>query len=355
MPVAKHTGVHEDNPLPVSASGSTDAAAHSASSRAQDAESAQHVAPEPPAPSPDSELDNVAAPAPSVAPAPSEVPTPGRLQTGTSLLDDMLRAAEEATLETANPASTLRTVDETALQEMGGELRPVLTSGALNSLQMSASAPELQFPAGHARIQQQVVAGEQYGELDVPNLERARGLAERATARWAHSLQLKAWYSWTEFAFDGPERAEDTDLWPEGSPPHPHWTSPRSMQERADILRQGASQSALTFYAGIYGETKDAQIDRLQRELEKLKLDMRKSSAHQAVQADEILQLQQEVIEARRREAEAQTAQAENATRFHMLLRTLQDVEETLVCAANGARSQNALLRILRSIHCEKI
>ncbi len=348
--MAKHSRVHEGKPPPASAPSSTDAVALSA--KAQDAESAQDVAP---ATSPDSELDTVVS-----APAPSEVPTPVRLQSDMSRMDEMLDAAED--VATVTPASTLRTVDASALHEMGGELRPVLSSNALDALQMSASTPEIQFPTGPLRAppagscnQHEAVEDGQYGEPDVPNLARARRLAKRASARWAHALQLKAWYSWVDFAFEGPEHAVDADPGPRDAPPHSRWTPPRSMQERADILRQGQSQSALTFYAGLHGETQDAQIVCLQRELEKLKLDMRKSMSYQAVQEDEIRQLQQEVIEARRREAEAQKVQAEYAARFQTLLGAFQDVEGTLLRAANGARSQSAILRILRSIHCEKI
>ena len=152
----------------------------------------------------------------------------------------------------------------------------------------------------------------------------ARKVAQMVGGRWNHWLKRKAWDS----LFN------------------------------ADIMRQGASESALTFYAGHPSETQDVHVsyvERLQRENEQLKLELRQTRLHQTVQESEIRQLQQEVVDARMREAETTKGEAAYAARFKMLLGALQDVEETLARATTSAHRQSAVFCILRSIHCETI
>ena len=251
----------------------------------------------------ESESNNLTAPVPDKVPSPRE---PCRLSRGMSLLDEMLREAENGAPEKANSARvSFSAFDETAPMEMGGEV-------------------ELSFPSGIASSREQVVSrvvNERGGEEDIPSLDRARKLAEMVGRRWHHWLQRKAWDSWVV----------------------------------ADIMHQGASQSALTCYAGQPSETQDANIESLRRENEQLKLELRQSRLHQAVQEGEIRRLQQEVVEARMRETEAAKGEMAYAARLKMLLGTLQDVEETLSRATTSAHRQSAVLCILRSILCEKI
>jgi hypothetical protein len=149
----------------------------------------------------------------------------------------------------------------------------------------------------------------------------ARKVAQMVGGRWNHWLKRKAWGS----LFN------------------------------ANIMRQGASQSALTYYAGHPSETQDVHLESLQRENEQLKLELRQIRLHQAVQEGEIRQLQQEVVDARMRETETAKGEAAYAARFQMLLGALQDVEETLARATTSAHRQSAVFCILRSIHCETI
>ena len=252
----------------------------------------------------ESESNIDTAPVPAKVPSPSE---PFRLSRGMSLLDEMLHdmthEAENGAPEKANSARmSLSAVDETAPMEM----------------------VELSFPSGIASTREQVVSrveNEQGGEEDISNLDRARKLAEMVGRRWSHWLQRKAWDSWVDAA----------------------------------TMHLGASHSALTYYAEPPSETQDAHIECLRRENEQLKLELRQSRLHQAVQEGEIRQLQQEVVEARMRETEAAKGETAYAARFKMLLGALQDVEETLARATTSAHRQSAVFCILRSIHCETI
>jgi len=206
---------------------------------------------------------------------------PFRLNRGMSLLDEMLHETENEAPQKANSARmSLSAVSTTAPMGIGGEV-------------------ELYFPSGIACSREQVVSrvmNEPGGEEDIPNLDRARKLAETVGRRWNHWLQRKAWDSWVD----------------------------------ADIMRQGASQSALTYYARQPSQTQDTHIESLRRENEQLKLELRQSRLHQAVQEGEIRQLQQEVVEARMRETETAKVETAYAARFKMLLGALQDMEEIL-------------------------
>ena len=128
--------------------------------------------------------------------------------------------------------------------------------------------------------------------------------------------------------------------------------------ELMDRREEMRSQSELAArYTGSPGETPDPQTtESLQRrEIERLKLELRSSGGYRAAQESEIQQLQQEVIESRAREADARKSEAACAARFQSVLKTLHDVEQTLARATQATTSQDAILRILRRIHCEKI
>ena len=128
----------------------------------------------------------------------------------------------------------------------------------------------------------------------------------------------------------------------------------RMKQEQAQAQNAEANRkSAMQIAENQVQVLDDSLMQR--REIERLKLELRSSGGYRAAQESEMQQLQQEVIESRAREADARKSEAACAARFQSVLKTLHDVEQTLARATQATTSQDAILRILRRIHCEKI